>query len=31
MIKVMVDVSEASFEELAEQHEARARLAMATQ
>jgi len=31
MIKVMVDVSEASFEDLAEQHEARARLAMATQ
>jgi len=28
---VMVDVSEATFEELAEQHEARARLAMATQ
>ena len=31
MIKVVVDVSEASFEELAELHEARARLAMATQ
>ena len=31
IIKVMVDVSEATFEELAEQHEARARLAMATQ
>jgi arylsulfatase len=31
MIKVMVDVSEATFEELAEQHEARARIAMATQ
>jgi hypothetical protein len=31
MIKVMVDVSEATFAELAEQHEARARIAMATQ
>ena len=31
IIKVMVDVSEATFEELAEQHEARARIAMATQ
>jgi len=28
---VMVDVSEATFEDLAEQHEARARFAMATQ
>jgi arylsulfatase len=31
IIKVIVDVSEATFEELAEQHEVRARLAMATQ
>src|SRR5205823_9320154 len=31
IVKVMVDVSEATFEELAEQHEARARFAMATQ
>jgi len=31
IVKVMVDVSEATFDELAEQHEARARLAMATQ
>jgi len=31
IVKVMVDISEATFEELAEQHEARARLAMATQ
>ncbi len=31
IIKVMVDVSEATFEELAEQHELRARVAMATQ
>jgi hypothetical protein len=31
IIKVMVDVTEATFEELAEQHEARARWAMATQ
>jgi arylsulfatase len=31
IVKVMVDVSEATFEEMAEQHEARARLAMATQ
>jgi hypothetical protein len=31
MVKVMVDVSETTFEGLAEQHEARARLAMATQ
>jgi len=31
IVKVMVDVSEATFEELAEQHEIRARVAMATQ
>ena len=31
IIKVMVDVSEATFEELAEQHELRARVAMAKQ
>jgi arylsulfatase len=31
IIKVMVDVSEATFEELAAQHEVRARIAMATQ
>ena len=31
IIKVMVDVSEATFKELAEQHEARARIAMAIQ
>jgi arylsulfatase A-like enzyme len=31
IIKVMVDVSEATFEELVEQHEVRARIAMATQ
>jgi arylsulfatase len=31
IIKVMVDVSEATFEELAAQHELRARVAMATQ
>jgi arylsulfatase len=31
ILKVMVDVSEATFEELSEQHEARARIAMATQ
>jgi len=31
IIKVMVDVSEANFEQLAEQHEARARIAMAIQ
>ena len=31
IIKVMVDVSEATFEQLAEQHEVRARIAMATQ
>ena len=31
IIKVMVDISKATFEELAEQHEARARFAMATQ
>ena len=31
IIEVMVDVSEATFEELAEYHEIRARLAMATQ
>src|SRR6185436_12481774 len=31
IIKVMVDISEATFEEIAEQHEARARLAMAIQ
>jgi hypothetical protein len=31
IIKVTVDVSEATFDELAEQHEARARVAMATQ
>jgi len=31
IVKVMVDVSEATFEELAEQHELRARVAMATQ
>ena len=29
--RVMVDISEATFEELAAQHEAHARLAMATQ
>jgi hypothetical protein len=28
--KVMVDITEATFEELAEQHEAHARIAMAT-
>jgi arylsulfatase len=31
LIRVMVDVSEATFEDLAAQHEAQARLAMATQ
>jgi arylsulfatase A-like enzyme len=31
IVKVMVDVSEASFQELAEQHEARARMLMAVQ
>jgi hypothetical protein len=31
LVKVMVDVSEATFENLAEQHEMRARFAMATQ
>jgi len=31
IVRVMVDVSEATFEDLAEQHEARARIAMATQ
>jgi hypothetical protein len=31
IVKVMVDVSEATFENLAEQHEVRARFAMATQ
>jgi len=31
IIKVMVDVSEATFEDLAEEHKARARFAMATQ
>ena len=31
IVKVMVDVSEATFEELAAQHEARAKFAMATQ
>jgi len=31
ILRVMVDISEATFKELAEHHEARARLAMATQ
>ena len=31
IIKVLVDISEATFEELAEHHEARAKIAMATQ
>jgi len=31
ILRVMVDISEATFEDLAAQHEARARLAMATQ
>jgi hypothetical protein len=31
IVRVMVDISEATFEDLAAQHEARARFAMATQ